>query len=115
MVNLSDLIIYKKALNLIVKVYKLIHNYPRLVKDYSLCDQLKRACISVAVNISEGYLRSQKQFLYYLDVSSGSSNEMITLLTVVELVYKINTKELIEEYLYLGKQIKAFSKRFKMR
>src|SRR3972149_3895094 len=115
MTKLNDLTIYKKALDLIVRVYKLINANPILMKDFSLCDQLKRACISIAANISEGYMRTQKQFLYYLDVSSGSSNEMITLLTVVELVYKINTKELIEEYLYLGKQIKAFSKRFKMR
>lgn len=112
MTKLQDLTIYIKSLDLIVKVYKLIRDNPALAKDFSLCDQLKRACVSVAANISEGYLRTQKQFLYYLNVSSGSSNEMITLLTVVQLVYEINTKELIEEYLYLGKQIVAFSKRF---
>jgi len=76
---------------------------------------MKRASVSVAANISEGYLRTQKQFLYHLNISSGSANEMITLLTVVKMVYKINVEEIMAEYLYLAKQIISFSKRFNIK
>lgn len=48
MKKLNDLKIYKKAIQLVSKVYQLIENNPKIIKDFSLCDQLKRASISVA-------------------------------------------------------------------
>lgn len=111
MTKLEDLIIYKKSLELVKKIYKLIR-IPLLSRDFSLCDQLKRASISVATNISEGYLRSRKQTKNYLEISSGSTNEVATILHIVNLIYGINTKELQEEYIVLGKQINAFSSSF---
>lgn len=113
MLNINNLKIYKKALDLVVKVYNLVETNPNLKKDYSLSDQLKRAAVSVAANIAEGYFRSKKQTRNYLEISSGSTNEMVTLLTIVNLVYKIDTHELQEEYIILGKQINSFSSSFK--
>ena len=112
MSKLVELKIYIKSLDLVKKIYQLIKNNPNLMKDFSLCDQIKRASVSVPANISEGYMRIKKQFQYHLDVSSGSSNEMVTLLTVVFLVYEIKTIELQEEYIILGKQIISFSNSF---
>lgn len=112
MKELKDLRIYSKALELVGKTYCLIRNNNSLQKDYSLCDQLKRASVSVPANISEGYFRSTKQSQNYLHIASGSANEMMTLLRVVQLVNKIDTTSLIEEYLLLAKQIIAFSKSF---
>lgn len=108
---MDKLIIYNKALSLVVEVYKLIRNSPQLAKDFSLCDQLKRACVSVCVNIAEGYGRSTKLFKNYLQISSGSANEVVALLQIVQALYNINTHHLQEEYKYLGKQINAFSKK----
>ncbi|MFN4212469.1 MAG: four helix bundle protein [Microgenomates group bacterium] len=112
MKNVKNLKIYIKALELTVKVYQLIKNNKLLEKDFSLCDQLKRAAISVPTNISEGYARSRKQFKNYLEIAKGSANEMVTLLVIVELVYKINTNHLQDEYDYLAKQITSFSNSF---
>ena len=106
---ISNLKIYNKGLDLVVNVYKLIRSHSQLSRDFSLCDQLKRASISVPTNISEGYLRSRKVFKNYLEISSGSANEMFTLLSIVSLVYEIDTFNLKEEYLYLAKQIHTFS------
>lgn len=106
---MKKLIIYQKALKLVGDIYNLIKSNDTLGKDFSLCDQLKRASVSVAANISEGYCRTKKQFKNYLSIASGSANEVITLLEIVELVYKSNTKSLKEEYDYLAKQISAFS------
>lgn len=112
MSNLANLKIYIKSLELVKKIYQLINNNQTLKKDFSLCDQMKRASISIPANIAEGYMRSKKQFQYHLDVSSGSANEMVTLLIVVTLVYTIETINLQEEYIILGKQIISFSKSF---
>ena len=84
----------------------------RLKNDFSLADQLKRASVSVVANISEGYFRSRKQTKNYLEIASGSSNETVTLLKIVFLIYQIDTKELQSEYIILGKQINSFSKSF---
>jgi four helix bundle protein len=112
MSDIHELIIYNKSLELIKTTYDLIKNNNKLRNDFSLCDQIKRAAISVACNISEGYYRTRKQSKNYLNISSGSTNEVVTLLEIIELTYQITTKELREKYIYLGKQINTFSSRF---
>jgi len=81
-----------------------------LSRDFSLCDQIKRASVSVAANIAEGYYRSQRQTKNYLGIASGSANETVTLLVIINSVYDIKTEDLQNEYKVLGKQINAFSK-----
>lgn len=110
---MEKLRIYQKALELVKSVYQLIQDNQSLRNDYSLSDQLKRAAVSVLANIAEGYRRSGKQFCNYLEISSGSTNEMQALLDVVHVVYQIESSYLKNEYLVVGKQIIAFSKTLK--
>lgn len=112
MTNVKNLRIYLKAVELVGKIYDLVRENQNLSKDFSLCDQLKRASVSVAANISEGYARSKKQFKNYLEIAKGSDNEVVTLLDIVKLVHGINTDELQNEYEILAKQITAFSNSF---
>lgn len=112
MANVEDLRIYKKALALVKEIYRLIKDNPQLVKDFSLNDQLKRAAVSVVTNIAEGYFRSKKQSQNFLRISSGSANEVVSLLRIINLIYEINTKDLQEEYKILGKQINSFANSF---
>jgi four helix bundle protein len=107
--NVEDLEIYRKAIEYVSEIYLLIKKNRILEKDYSLADQLKRAAVSVAANISEGYFRSVKQTQNYLEISSGSAHETITHLVIISNVYSIETKNLRERYLILAKQINAFS------
>jgi four helix bundle protein len=108
----ENLKIYNNSLNLVTSIYQLISGSSSLSKDYSLCDQLKRAAVSVPTNISEGYCRTKKHFKSYLKISSGSANEVITLLRIVCNIYKLNTEDLQNEYKILAKQISAFSSSF---
>lgn len=107
---MKKLIIYQKALELVSKIYLLIKNNPQLAKDFSLNDQLKRAAVSILANIAEGYCRSKKQFQNYLRIASGSANETVALLQIINLVYFIDTSSLQEEFIILGKQINSFSR-----
>ena len=109
MKNIDDLEIYKKSLLFVTEIYVLIRRNKALERDFSLCDQIKRAAVSVAANISEGYFRSIKQTKNYLEIASGSTNEVVTLLIIVSNVFKIDTSQLQTEYRILGKQINAFS------
>lgn len=106
---MKNLKIYQNALALIAEIYDLTRA-TKLVKDYSLIDQLRRAAISVLANIAEGYCRSTKQFKNYLQIASGSTNEVVALLQVITLVYDIETTRLQESFQILGRQINSFSR-----
>lgn len=108
---MENLKIYQEALELISQIYNLIRKNNNLVSDFSLCDQIKRAAISIAANIAEGYLRTRKQFKNYLQIASGSANEVVALLQVINKVHGVKTEELQESYKILGRRINAFSKR----
>ena len=112
---MEKLEIYKKSLYLTKLIYLLIKNNSLLSKDFSLCDQIKRAAVSVGANIAEGYCRTRKQFINYLNIASGSTNEIVHLLKIIQLVYNIDTTELQREYAYLGKQIISLSKKIKFK
>ncbi len=112
MSDIHTLRIYKDSLLLIKEIYELIRESKNLNNDFSLCDQIKRASVSVASNISEGYYRSQKVAKNYLSIASGSTNEVATQLEIIELVYKIDTKILQEKYRVLGRQINSLSSHF---
>ncbi len=103
--------IYQQALELVTQIYKLAKVNNDLARDYSLNDQFKRAAVSVVANIAEGYLRTPKQFKSYLQIASGSANEVIALLQVIEQVYGIETESLQFSYRSLARQITAFSRK----
>jgi len=47
------------------------------IKDYSFCDQIKRAAVSISNNIAEGAERTTPaDFARFLDISKGSTGEV---------------------------------------
>ena len=111
--KIRDLKIYHKSILLVVEIYKLTRSNDNLSKDYSLKDQIRRAAISIVTNLAEGAFQTKKQFINYLRISSGSTNEVITLLEIINKVYQINTKDLEDDYIYFGKQINTFFNKLK--
>ena len=72
----KNLDVYKEAKTLVKMVYGLIEKFPK-VETYALCDQLRRAVISVPSNIAEGLSRtSPKEQAHFLDISYGSLMEI---------------------------------------
>ena len=57
--------------------YKQILVISLRVKDYSFRDQIKRAALSVVLNIAEGSAKkSDKEFAKFLEISIASANEV---------------------------------------
>ncbi|MDQ1141304.1 four helix bundle protein [Pedobacter agri] len=76
MQNYKDLLIWKKAHQLTLEIYKTVSTYPK-EEIYSLVSQLKRASSSIATNIAEGTGRfSQKDLAHFLQIALGSSHEV---------------------------------------
>ena len=72
----KDLDVWKRAHELVLKVYQIIAKFPDSEK-YALSDQLKRAAYSVPANIVEGHSRkTSKEFLQFLYQARGSLEEL---------------------------------------
>ncbi len=64
------------------KVYTLTDGFPKF-ETYGLCDQLRRAAVSIPSNIAEGASReSEIEFARYLEYSIGSVFEIETQLEI---------------------------------
>ena len=67
---------YKESKALVMQVYQLLKMFPR-EEQYALCDQLRRAVISIPSNIAEGSGRiSLKEQAHFLEIAFGSLMEV---------------------------------------
>ena len=63
---------WQEAKKLVVEVYHLLDCFPKFEK-YALCDQIRRAIVSVPSNIAEGNGRmSIKEKILFLEIAYGS-------------------------------------------
>ena len=66
---------WKAARGLVVAVYQLLDSFPNFEK-YALCDQIRRAIVSVSSNLAEGSGRiSPKEQLHFYEIAYGSLME----------------------------------------
>ena len=66
---------YRVARRLVCEVYELQKRFP-VEERYALCDQIRRAVISVTSNIAEGCGRkSYKEKIHFIEISFGSLTE----------------------------------------
>jgi four helix bundle protein len=72
----EDLICWQKARMLVNDVY-ILTSVDIFKKDFALKEQIRRAAISVVLNIAEGFARkSHKEFIRFLFMSHGSVAEV---------------------------------------
>ena len=78
----EDLEAWRLARALTLKIYTATRT-GEFAKDFGLKDQIRRASVSIVSNIAEGFDRkSNKQFIQFLEIASGSSSEVKALLYV---------------------------------
>lgn len=66
---------WQEARQLVVSVYQLLDRFPKFEK-YALCDQIRRAIVSVPSNLAEGSGRSSlKEQIHFIEISYGSLME----------------------------------------
>ena len=77
--DFKDLLAYKKAFDLSMKIFELSKSFPKEEK-YSLTDQVRRSSRSVCANIAEAYRKRRypKHFTSKLTDSDGENSETST-------------------------------------
>lgn len=74
----SDLLVWQKAMDLVVEVYRLCQTFPPAER-YGLISQMQRAAVSIPSNIAEGQARqSNGAFQNHLSIATGSLAELET-------------------------------------
>ena len=79
----EQLTVYQRSLALSIRVYTLSQKWPR-EHLFGITDQLRRAILSIPLNIAEGYSRTRKDFQHFLMISRGSCFECIPLIQLAK-------------------------------
>ncbi|MGD9629276.1 MAG: four helix bundle protein [Pyrinomonadaceae bacterium] len=72
----EDIESWKAARELVAMVYSATRQ-EGFSRDFALCDQIRRAAVSILSNIAEGFERNgNKEFLQFLSIAKGSCGEV---------------------------------------
>ena len=87
---------YQSSKQLVSDIYCLLKHFPK-EETYSLCDQLRRAVVSLPSNIAEGMGRfSVKEQIHFIEIAFGSLNEVMCQLELAMELNFITEEQLIE-------------------
>ena len=87
------LIAYQKAKEIVKRTYKLLKKFP-VEERYAMCDQLRRAAVSITSNIAEGVNRySVKDKSHFIEVAFGSLMEVSSQFEIAEELGYITTED----------------------
>jgi len=115
--SFEDLIIWQKAQDIAVKIYKLAEENDFIKKDFSLKDQFKSAAISISDNIAEGFeYNNNPDFYRFLRISKGSCGEIrnkIHFVKRLKFITDETARFFIDEIKFLGNQIGELMKKVK--
>ena len=85
--SFKDLIVWQKARDLAVAVYKLTENFPKS-ELYGLTSQMRRAAISISSNIAESYHRfHNKEKQQFLAIAFGSGSELESQIEIAKVLF----------------------------
>ena len=87
---------YHLAKEYVIFVYSLLRKFPQY-ETYALCDQIRRAAVSIPSNIAEGLGRvSVKERIHFMEIAFGSLAEVSCQLDISESLGYISAEELQE-------------------
>ena len=82
--SFREMIVWQRAVEMSLAIYRLTSSFPSS-EQFGLSNQLRRAAVSVASNIAEGYGRNSKgEYLQFLGHARGSDFEVQTQLEIAK-------------------------------
>jgi len=109
----KDLVVWQKAHQLVIEIYKLTKTYPKN-EMFGLTSQLRRAAISVPANLAEGFKRiTLAEKLRFYNIAQGSLEEVRYYLILSEDLEYAHTAELMDDLESVSRLLEAFMKSLK--
>jgi four helix bundle protein len=94
--SFRDLVVWQRAMQLTVAIYRLSQKFPR-EEIYGLTSQIRRSAVSVPSNIAEGHGRlNSGEYRQFLGIARGSNFELQTQLEIARAL-EIGNPELLDE------------------
>lgn len=82
--SFKNLVVWQRAVEMSLAVYRLTSEFPTSER-FGLTNQMRRASVSVASNIAEGYGKSTRgEYLSFLGHARGSNGEIQTQLVIAK-------------------------------
>ena len=111
----ARLLVYEKAYKAALAIYRLTETFPKEERK-GIGDQMRRASISIPLNIAEGYAKreSQQEFRRFLKMAIGSANEMSVLIEFAKDLSYIDEEKRERasgEYEEIGKMLNGLIKK----
>ncbi|WP_027419298.1 four helix bundle protein [Crocinitomix catalasitica] len=108
--NYKELVVWKKSMDMVEKVYQLVKGLLDSEK-FSLTSQITQSALSVPLNIAEGAGRkSNKDFSRFLSIANASSYELETQLILMERIFSIKVSEVLNILIEIQKMIYSLNK-----
>jgi four helix bundle protein len=99
-----DLKVWQKSIDLAEMIYRLTAAFPAS-ELYGLSSQMRRASVSIASNIAEGWgRRSRKDYGKFVLIARGSNDELQTQLVIAERL-GFGDKELLAEAVAVSDEV----------
>lgn len=103
MYSFEKLEVWKESKTLVLLVYEALKEFPPYER-FALCDQIRRAIISVPSNIAEGSGRkSIKEKIHFIEIAYGSLMEVYCQLLISTELNYISTEKMNNIKFYLDK------------
>jgi len=91
--NFEKLEVWKLSLQAIKEIKRITKKFP-IEEKYVLTDQIRRAVLSIALNIAEGWGRkTKKDFGRFISNAIGSNLEVVACLKIAQDLNYVNDKE----------------------
>ena len=109
--SFENLLVWQKAHEFVLEVYDMTKQFPDTEK-FGLTSQLRRAAVSIAANIAEGYgKRSNADKVRFYNIAQGSLNECRYYLRLAFDLKYAKTQNLTESLAEVGKMLNSYSKK----
>ena len=107
--SFQDLIVWQKAHQFVLSVYRFTHNFPK-EELYCLTSQLRRSAISIPANIAEGFKKKGKADKNrYFNIAQGSLEESRYYLILANELGYGNSSNLLSLIQEVSKLLEAYS------